>query len=197
MKSRGFSLLEALVTLVIVSLVATVLMQSLLYALGMRERVLRIDREGRTGQIHERWFRDSVAAAVADRPDGVSPFVGDATSLRFISQSPLDGVGTWPVAWRLEDRAQGLQALVYAQGGDEWTVLSSGLSGARFEYLDGRGEWHAAWPLDARIDEFLPRAVRLAAARDGRPLVWWVAVSAGPGLPPALRNQEEAPGADL
>jgi prepilin-type N-terminal cleavage/methylation domain-containing protein len=197
MSSRGFSLLEALVTLVIVSLVATVLMQSLLYAMGLRERVLRVDREGRTGVLHERWFRDSVAAAVADRPDGASPFVGDAASVRFLSQSPLDGVGARPVAWRLEDDVRGLKALVYAQAGDEWTVLSSTLSEGRFEYLDTRGEWHTAWPLEARADELLPRAVRLTAAHNGRPLLWWVAVSAGPGLTPALRNQEESPGADL
>lgn len=197
MKSRGFSLLEALVTLVIVSLVATVLMQSLLYVLGMRERVLRVDREGRTAVLHERWFRDSVGAAIADRPDGRSPFVGDASVLRFLSLSPLQGQGAWPVEWRLDEGQGGQRALNYAQGEDAWPVLPPVLGDARFEYLDGRGQWHPGWPLESRPDEALPRAVRLAALRDGRPLVWWVAVSAGPGLPPTLRFQEEAPGADL
>lgn len=197
MRSRGFSLLEALVTLVIVALVATVLMQSLLHVLGMRERVLRADREGRTAALHERWFRDSVAAAIGDRPGTEGAFRGDASGLRFLSQAPLAAEGALPVAWRLVEAEDGRTALVYAQGDHDWPVLDPALRDAAFEYLDARGAWHEAWPLEDHPDEVLPRAVRLAAMRDDRPLLWSVAVSAGPGLPPALRVQEEMPGAEL
>jgi prepilin-type N-terminal cleavage/methylation domain-containing protein len=196
-RSRGFSLLEALVTLVIIALVATVLMQSLLYVLGMRERVLRIDRDARTSALHERWFRDSVGAAVADRVDGASPFVGDASSVRFLSQSPVTGEGVWPIAWRLDRADEGPRSLTYAQGADAWRVLPPALLDARFDYLDHRGVWHATWPVESRPEEALPRAVRLVASRDGRPLLWWVTIAAGPRLPPSLQFQEEAPGADL
>ena len=197
MRHRGFSLLEALVTLVIVSLVVTVLMQSLLYVLGMRERVLRADREGRTAALHERWFRESVASAVGDRPQDASPFRGDSRGLSFLSHSPLRGPGLAPVAWRLVEASRGRAGLDYAQGDATWPVLPQALEGAAFAYLDSRGEWHDAWPLESRPDEALPRAVRLSATRDGRPLLWWVAVAAGPGLLPTLRLIEEAPGADL
>lgn len=197
MSSRGFSLLEALVTLVIVSLVATVLMQSLLHVLGMRERMLRADREGRTAVLHERWFRDSAAAAIGDRPDGAMPFAGDASGLRFLSHAPLEGQGVLAVSWRLVQAPDGRFALEYEQSGRRWPVLPPALEGAAFDYLDSRGTWHAGWPLESAPDAALPRAVRLAATRDGKPLVWWVAVAAGPGLPPTLRFLEEMPGADL
>lgn len=197
MRHRGFSLLEALVTLVIVSLVVTVLMQSLLYVLGMRERVLRVDREARTAALHERWFRDSVGAAIGDRPDGARPFAGDASGLRFLSHVPLEGQGVHPVSWRLVQAPDGRFALEHEQGGRRWLMLPPALEGAAFDYLDSGGAWHSRWPLESAPAAALPRAVRLAAIHDGKPLVWWVAVAAGPGLPPTLRFLEEMPGADL
>lgn len=201
MRSRGFTLLEALVTLVIVSLVATVLMQSLSHVLGLRERVLRNEREARIAALHERWFRDTVAAAVADLPQGEAAFRGDAAGLRFLGTDPLADGRASPVEWRLV-RRDGDLVLEYVEQGQPWTVLAHGLEGANFRYLDAAGRWQARWPPGAvdplaappTVEEagVLPRAVALAMEGATGSRYWLAAIDAGPVLPLPLRVQSEA-----
>lgn len=206
---QGFSLLEALVTLVIIALVVALLMQGLLQVLAMRARLADHDTRVTAALLHERWFRDSVGAAVADLPRGLAPFLGERDSARMLSASPLLDDGLVPVEWRIE-RGVGGFALVYAQGERELPVLSDGLVDARFDYLDAEGEWHEQWPLDADTDDptssaaasttanadALPRAMRLRAeTRDGQRLEWWAGIAADPRLSPLLRQAEEVPSA--
>ena len=193
MKARGFTLLEALVTLVIVAMVATLLMQSLFQVLGLRERVLRAEREARVSALQERWFRDTVEGAIGDRPVGRGAFVGDERMFRFVTGSPLAADGFAAASWGLVDGPGGASALQYAEGADPWPVVPPRLVDAAFAYRDARGRWHAAWPPEGTTTEALPRAVRLSARVSDRPMVWWVAIPTGPALPPALRSVEEVP----
>lgn len=207
---KGFSLLEALVTLVIIALVVALLMQGLLQVLAMRARLADHDTRVTAALLHERWFRDSIGAAVADVPSGPAPFRGDEARARLLSASPLLGDGLVPVEWRVARDAEGV-ALVYAQGERELAVLSEGLVDARFDYLGSDGEWHEQWPLGVdRADagalsgvdaasasvEALPRVLRLRAEmRDGERIEWWVGIAADPRLPLLLRQAEGVPGA--
>jgi prepilin-type N-terminal cleavage/methylation domain-containing protein len=188
--ARGFTLLEAMVTLVIIALVATLLMQSLVHVLGMRERVLHHERDARVVALHERWFRDTIAAAAADHPGEVPAFRGDAGAMEFLSLDALRSGSAARVGWRLVDAERGVQ-LVYAEGGADWRLASGGLEGAAFAYLDAAGRWHDAWPLPEQPAEILPRAVRLAWRTSGGERWWWAQVGAAPGLPPILANRLE------
>lgn len=190
MNERGFSLLEAMVTLVVIALVATLLMQSLVHVLGMRERVLRHERDARVAALHERWFRDTVAAAAADRPGEVPAFRGDATAMEFLCLDALRSGTAARVGWRLAEAERGEQ-LVYAEGGADWPLASANLEDAVFAYLDAAGRWHDAWPVPEQPAEILPRAVRLGWRTDQGERLWWAQVGAAPGLPPALANRME------
>jgi len=187
-RARGFSLLEAMVTLVVLALVATLLMQSLAHVLSLRERLLRHERDARVQALHEQWFRDSVAAAVADLAGERPAFVGDATGMAFLSLDALRSGSAATVAWRVEE-IDDRRKLVYVEGGEQWMLLGDGLRAGRFAYLDAGGHWHDAWPLEERPDEVLPRAVRLDIEEADGTRDWRAHVGAAPGLPPVLANR--------
>lgn len=197
MKARGFTLLEALVTLVIVAMVATLLMQSLFQVLGLRERVLRAEQEARVSALQERWFREAVAAAVADLPDGAAPFAGDARGIRFQSLDPPGAQRFAIVEWRLRDAPGGV-VLDLATDPEEVPVPILQVRRAEFRYLDAGGTWHPVWPpaLEpgapaVRDDRALPRAVELTMDADRGPHSWRVDLGAGPRLPLPLRVTTE------
>lgn len=194
MRARGFSLLEAMVTLVVIALVATLLMQSLAYVLAVRERVLRHERDARVAALHERWFRDSVVAAAADLPGEAPAFAGDATTVRFTTLEALKSGGIAAVSWRLVEAGPGL-ALEYAEDGGRWRLGAADLERAAFAYLDSAGRWHAAWPVEASPREILPRALRMDATTATGERTWWAHVGAAPGLTPPIINRLDAPDA--
>lgn len=186
MKARGFSLLEALVTLVIIALVTTLLMQSLVYALGLRERLLRHDQQARVATLNEHWFRDTLSAAQADLPEGLAPFVGDHQGLSFLSAAGLRSGGLAAVAWRLVPN-DGAAALQYSEDGRQWLIRLPQGGNGRFDFLDAEGEWHDAWPVEQLPKQVLPRAVRFVSQDDQGGLTWVVVIDAGPDLPRVLQ----------
>ncbi len=190
MNARGFSLLEAMVTLVVIALVATLLMQSLVHVLGMRERVLRHERDARVAALHERWFRDTIAAAAADRPGESPAFRGDAAAMDFLCLDALRAGAAARVGWRLVDAERGRQ-VVYAEDGADWPLVSANLEDAAFAYLDSAGRWHDAWPVPEQPAEILPRAVRLGWRTEQGVRLWWAHVGPAAGLPPALNTPTE------
>lgn len=197
-RHRGFSLLEALVTLAIVALVAGLCMQALLQVMALRERVLRHDRDARTSALHERWFRDSVGASLPDLPRGVARFEGDGEGFRFLTASPLKGGGVASAGWRVRDDGAD-RALEYRQAGESWAIPVGPFIEARFTYQAADGRWHAAWPRREIPAEVLPRAVRFTAiGASGRRLEWSASVDGASFLPPVLLMDEgPAPDATL
>lgn len=203
MRARGFSLLEALVTLVILSMIATVMMQSLSQVLDLRERVLRSERDARVAGLEERWFREIIAAAVADLPDGEGAFRGDADSLRFLGLESIDGGRHAVFEWQI-DATVADPRLVFRHGRSVWRFENVPFSSARFRFLDGAGRWQSQWPpaeptapqatpdLGADpIAEVLPRAVALEMSGVLGEQLWLADIGAGAGLPLPLRVRME------
>lgn len=186
---RGFTLLEALVTLVIVSLIVAVLMQALSQALVMRTSLIRYQRETREAALQEMWFRDTVAGAVADLSDAYGPFRGTTTGLSVPTLAPLSPGGLVRAAWRL-DPVRGGSALVYddPRVGDI-VVFPGPLREAAFHYLDRDDEWKREWKAAADGDA-LPRAVRLRAAGPAIDIDWVVPIVAAPRPPEFLRPED-------
>jgi prepilin-type N-terminal cleavage/methylation domain-containing protein len=91
--ARGFTLLEALVTLVIVSLLVAALMQALTQTLAMRSALIRHQRATREAALQEMWFRDTLAGAVADLDDAYGPLRGEARAVTVPTLSPLSAHG--------------------------------------------------------------------------------------------------------
>lgn len=194
MRPRGFTLLEALVTLVIVALIVTLLMQALQQSLDLRVRLLRHQSETRVATLQEQWFRESVAGVVADLPDAFGRMEGQAATLSLVTLQPVGARGVARVRWWLEP-VPGGHALHYAD--PEWediTVIPGPLAGARFEYLAPAGGWSDRWMPEPGEHIVLPRMVRLRADTADGQLDWLVPVLADPALPVMLRPLDPAAG---
>lgn len=168
----GFTLLETIVTLVIVSLIVVVLMQALQQSLGLRTRLLRFERETRMSTLQEQWFRDTVSSAMIDLPDALGIAEGDADRFAMVVAAPLQGAGPARIAWAIQ-RDGGGQTLVYEAGGGALRVVG-GLHDASFAYLDAEGRWRNTWKQEDRAP--LPRMVRFQAATSTGALLWLVPV---------------------
>lgn len=195
MSSRGFSLLETLVSLVIVALIATVMMQSLFQVLGLRERVLRHEAEARQAALQQAWFRDSVAALVAEMPERQGGFRGDPEGWSGTSLAGPSGAGLRRIEWRLTGLPGRRVLQLSEDGGPALTIRAVG-DRARMRYLGPDGAWQTAWPVTDAASEPLPRAVRLDDPDEGHGLLWWEPVLTGPGLPQPLRTALEPFDAD-
>ena len=202
----GFTLLETIVTLVIVSMIVVVLMQALRHSLSLRQRLLHHEQVARMDALQEQWFRDTVTGAIADLPDAIGAMRGDAAGFELVTAAPLSGAGLARVSWRLRGGADGASLVYQDPRWEELEVLRGPLYDARFEYLDAAGAWQAAWeqPSPPGAEAFdlaardapsvppdaLPRMLRLHARTAAGELAWLVAIPAHGQPPPMLRLEE-------
>lgn len=188
--SRGFTLLEAIVTLVVVSLIVTLLMQALVQSLDMRTRLLRHERAARMDTLQEQWFRDTVSSAMPDMGNAFGYMEGNAESLELVTARPLGG-GLDRVRWSFQ-RTDGGFALHYHDAEwDDLVVMPGPLLDPVFDYLDDKGDWKAEWKPEDDLALGLPRMVRLRARMQSGDLLWMVPINIDPHLPTMLRPDEK------
>lgn len=177
--NTGFSLLEAIVTLVIVSLLVTVLMQALGHSLNLRERLLRFQGEARVAALQEAWFRETIAGAQPDE-GGLGTVEGTEETLAYATPAPLVAKGMSRVFWRIESDAEG-SSLHYADPATKDMVVIAGpLRHATFAYLDHEGNWQREWKPGPEAVEPLPLLVRFQASTTKGSLYWLVPLIADP-----------------
>lgn len=194
---RGFTLLESVVTLVIVSMLTAMLMQALTQSLDLRTRLLRVQGESREMLLQEAWFRESVAGAQPPTPrERSDAFEAGADGFSYVTAAPLMAQGAARVRWWLEDDEDGQLSLHYSDPvAGTWVVVPGPLREAEFAYLaEGADEWATHWSsagagdLDSgRLpgEGVLPQALRFQAETvQGRRLYWLV------HLPANLRASE-------
>ena len=198
-RARGFTLLEALVTLVIVSLLVATLMQALSQSLDMRTRLIRLQRAARVDALQQAWFRQTLAGAVADLPDAGGGLKGTPAQLELLSLAPLEGDGLARVGWELRPGPEGW-ALVYRQDESAGLDVVASLREARFDYLQRDGSWTDRFsPPEAEPDPLsdeppppsLPRAVRLRGRTATRDIEWTVALRSRDTPRAALRFESD------
>ena len=192
--ARGFSLLEVLVTLVIVALIVTLLMQALGQSLDMRSRLLRHHQMSTVASLQEQWFRETVASAMVDLPDGLGRMAGTESTLELVTPHPLGDGGIQRVRWSLQP-VRGGMALHYRDATwPDLVVVAGPLRGARFSYLDQAQAWSREWEPEEDAQDWLPRMVRLEAQTATGEILWLVPVIGNPRQPRYLRPQEAADG---
>jgi general secretion pathway protein J len=192
-RSRGFTLMEMLVTLMLVSF-ATMLMFQMLGSYRIaRERVQSqsglIDRQA----LFQDWFRDSVHGLFI--ADGLQ-FTGERTRFRGTTLNPLFAPEGSPtlVQWTIEDDGD-RAAIAYAEDGVErWRVRLARADVASFAYLDEAGKQSATWPparglVDAKPS--LPAVVVLSRTMGGREILQAAAVLGPLKAPVRLYGEEE------
>ncbi len=168
-EQTGFTLVEVLVTLVLLSMVAAIVFGSLGQVLDARARLRPyLDKSEETALIAS-WFRQTVQALIADYDTGRNRFTASADAFSGLTASPLLGPAGTPTAftWALNyNPASDLTILQYREKPTD-TVEIARWSGknAVFSYYGQDQEWRRVWPptdLGASTTAMqLPQLVRL------------------------------------
>lgn len=181
----GFTLMEMLVTLVLISFATMLMFQMLGSYRVARERVQAqaglIDRQA----LFQSWFRDSVHGLYAAPKLHLD---GSAEQFSGTTLNPLyaqEGTPT-QIAWSLRKTSDGGTEVVYAEAGKErWSLPLQGAAGAHFIYVDATSKQTDRWPPQLGLidPEGLPALIGLV--REGRgDGVSQLAAVLGPLLPP-------------
>lgn len=190
-RARGLTLVELLVTLLLVSLLGTLLVQSISFFAARYESVQRVARQAARADMQQRWFAASVRGLV---PEGVPArrFEGGPAAFQGTTLAPLEAPSGLPVVvrWRIAAAANGNSAVGYAESGGPHRRVLARPQPLAFQYADAARAWHERWPPEgaaearrsARADddvaeEWIPTQVRLVA---GQQVVWVASVAASP-----------------
>lgn len=166
--AAGLTLMEMLVTLVLVSLATLLMFQSLGSYRIAKERVAAqsgaIDRRA----LFDAWFRDSIHDLY---PTKRLAFEGSSRALKGVTLAPAFGIAGAGIVmeWSLaEERPAGWQIRYAEDGRQRWELPLAATRDARFGYLDDGGKMHDAWPPKLGVQTQLPAAVVLRrTASDG------------------------------
>jgi prepilin-type N-terminal cleavage/methylation domain-containing protein len=173
---RGFTLLEALVALVITGLVSVVLVQGFGLLLGARtsvqDKIVAVDET----IVEHSLFLEPLRGVVPDYPERPHLFVGEPQRLRGLTVRPLQARTGTPVPFTLSiayDPRNNRSTLAYQEDRAEALVVGAweGKTGS-FSYRDLSGPWREAWP-----PEDDPQAPQTP---------WLIRVERGTGLPKNL-----------
>lgn len=178
-KTRGFTLLEVLVVLVLVGLISTVTMQGFSFVLNLQERLKRQLVDTQYRNLQESWFRDVVRSFREKKVKaGEAVFTGSPHKLEGFSLLSLKGRVGVPIQtqWLLEEYDGG-QYLKYSIEGGEPVIVADWLGAdVIFQYLDRKGQLHNEWP-PSELVSYLPKGILLSSPSVVKPLFWYVSVS--------------------
>jgi prepilin-type N-terminal cleavage/methylation domain-containing protein len=149
-KQTGFTLVEVLITLVLLSMVAAIVLGSFGQMLNARARLRPYLDQSEETALVAGWFRQTVQALIADYDTGKNRFAASADAFSGLTASPLLGPAGTPTAfaWALRyDAALDLTFLEYREKPHD-TVEIARWSGedAAFRYYGQDQEWRRVWP---------------------------------------------------
>jgi prepilin-type N-terminal cleavage/methylation domain-containing protein len=189
-RSRGFTLLEMLVVVLIAGMALVLTTQSLGQYQRAHTRAIASERIGREQRLSIEWFRASVrglhpvqvagsgGTILFGDPDAtLAPFEGEEDGFAGVTLSPVLGGQGVPTLqrWRIE-RGQDGTTLRLQEGAEELAVTLPRAGDLRLSYMDPSGDLHPQWPPRQGTWSQLPAAVVLemtpaAGSTQGRLLV--------------------------
>jgi general secretion pathway protein J len=188
---RGFTLLEMMVVLVIISLITVLLMQGFSFIAGLQERIRQQLSFTQEIELREQWFRLVVRSYHRGRKADQASFEGRPNEMSGIVLQPLNGDVGVPtqVTWRIEQ--QGSDSFLYYQEAQNAPVkmMSWAKEIPEFRYIDTNGNLIKDWPssnndnipsfqLNRKTDTTaLPRGVALLDTSGEGKLFWYVSIS--------------------
>lgn len=165
----GFTLLELLVVLVLVSFITTLLVQGMAYVAKVNDAFAREGHQRYMRELVFGWFSDAISQLAAPVQGKIKArFRGDPLSFEAVTLGSVDrreGIPT-PFAFRLEPTDSAAE-LIYVRRveASRWLLLEVAAD-ARFEYQDAHGAWHERWPPTPEQADWLPDAVAVASVQD-------------------------------
>lgn len=200
-EQAGFTLVEVLVTLVLLSMVGTIVFGGLVQVLDARTRLRPYLDQAEETALVAGWFRQTVQALIPDYNGGKDSFAATESSFSGLTASPLIGAAGTPT---------GFGWVLRYQAGPDVTILEyiekpakplqiarwSGKAGS-FSYFDRENEWRKVWPPpevnQAAPQLQLPQLVRLGGVpHEALPMI-----VAAPRASPVPRPQPSLLGAVL
>lgn len=209
---RGFTLVEMLVTLTLMSMIAAVLWQAMQQVARVERLLQRSGASSQLDLVRREWVRSLIRASLEEQVGAPRQFVGDAQSLRLISSESvaLPGLAGRPVQLKIEpDARSGRQRLLLVPAPDGEARLDEPVpvellswpgTEARFRYLSPSGAWSDVWPIPntaaelsaAASDLDIQKAALLAMPR--LPKAVWIDFGAEVGGPMVTEISTTAPG---
>jgi|WetSurMetagenome_2_1015567.scaffolds.fasta_scaffold19476_2 general secretion pathway protein J len=204
-QKQGFTLLEVLVVLVLLSLISTLAFEILHQTANLRSQFLETLDELQQGVIREHWFRSSVAALTPDYPPETTvvyqahkPYIFQGTENEFygltITSLDNDGGIPTPFGWQLSFK-ENETILRYRNKEEQWWEIMhwSGNEG-KFFYQAKNGQWYKQWPPPEdkqafeKLDEIskmiaaldkpaqIPKTILLDGKKGNQPFAWIVRI---------------------
>ena len=171
--SRGFTLLELLVVLVILSMTSALLVQGLASTWKNFQRLSSRDLSLSVAQLPQQWFRESIKYALLYHPNEII-CRGDLDSFSFVSSAvPSD---PFQIPQKLEwliTESDGVWSLAFVAEGEEAVVIKESPQLMQFVYLVDH-----SWVMEFSPDDSrLPTAIRITQGSEswvlgvpGRPI---------------------------
>lgn len=166
-RQSGFTLMEALVVLMLVSILVSLAFEMLGAYRIAKGRVFESSADTDRRALVQTWFADSVRGMVA-LPDAMP--TGTSTKLAGVTLSPAMSAqgGPVPVEWELLG-GDGRSTLIYREYGEEMWRYSSWAEDTepRFVYAGDDGEASDRWPPALGEQTRLPSLVVLTSGGEG------------------------------
>ncbi len=147
---RGFSLMETLLALAIMSVASLALFQSTGTLLRMSERTINAAMQAQDTAVLQKSFNGLVGGLVPAWPKDVEDrFVGNSAGFSGLTRTPFHtlGIGLSKFTLAVQHEAR-TTALVYRSQDTEWVLRDFASAQAEFSYLAADNVWYSSWPLD-------------------------------------------------
>lgn len=185
MKYRGFTLVEMLVTLVVVALVSGLLWQALYTVAQLEGRLERTRSLTNDDQLRRAWVEQALSGVMTGADGDPVRLSGRTNRLSAYTTMPPWPGSLGPELMTLElDRTGPRQRLLARRPGSDALLELWHWEGenGQFDYLDEGGSWHPDWPPQgAKKASALPVAIRLRGPLGG-PVIVPVVATQGPML---------------
>lgn len=183
----GFSLMEIIVTLALLSLISTILFQSVVTQWSNMQRVSAAFDRAQSQPLRAALFRDVARELVPAWPNSPERvFNGDGAGFEGMTLRPLSAGNRKLTVIKVALENDSTPQRLVIDTGDGQQTLVEGIENGQFDYFGMDGQWHEAWPPKANPGNgffqdqaffqtpALPEAIRLRFQISGTLALWVV-----------------------
>lgn len=189
--NKGFTLLEMMVVLVLVSLITVLLMQGFSFVVGLQERIRQQLVQIQDTELREQWFRAVVRSFHRGRSTDDAQFVGSAEQFSGLVLQPLINDTGMPtkVYWAIERDGSEFILTYQEEQLEPATIMRWSTESPEFRYMDDSGNLTATWPptaadaalpfglFESQRGQALPKGIVLFDTNEQTRLFWYVSIS--------------------